>query len=524
MKSFFTFFKLRYAISFNTFIYRLKQLPLIKKLVRKEVYRNKIERIIWSLIYTLFTILRLLFSNLTYLFFIGFSIFLIGNEFTPDFQSDSFIQTYELMFLGTSVVFGSFINSLTAASLDNYYAVRLMKANCKQYLWFEFLMLYLPKLAILLPFTFFVANLSNTSILIALMMCASWVMLRVFSLFFELFISKFKRYKGIKLVMIAISALVTIGCALLLINKNAFFIDWRIVLIISAFLVLIGYAVNRKFDYEALAIKRFTLNDVVKAENVAIEMTKQSVKISDKDYELSASILDKKGFVFFNDVFMSRHRRLLLKPILIYSSIIAVAIIISILAGFFYPEVIKGIADSLAERVSVFFFMMYFINRGENYTNALFFNCDVSMLRYSFYRSPKNILTNFWIRFRNLAVLNMIPSILLVILVLILFMFSGLGAFDMFMYAIQILEISLLFSIHYLFLYTMFQPYTENLQQKSYIARFSHSFLYILFYILREVKLPILPAFITVTIIMILYALIGSWAIMKYASNRFRLR
>ena len=524
MKSFFTFFKLRYAISFNTFIYQLRKIPLIKKLVRKEIYRDKIEKIIWSVIYTLFTILRLLFSNLAYLFFIGFGIFLIGNEFSPDFQSDAFIQTYELIFLGASVIFGSFKESLVTASLDNYYAVRLLKANCKEYLWFEFLMLYLPKLAILLPFTFFMAKISNTSELIALMMCGCWVMLRLFSLYFELFISKFKSYKGIRFALIAISVLILLGFALLLINEKMFFIDWRIVLVISAVLALVGYIANRKFDYEAFAIKRFTLNDVIKADNVAAEITKQSVKISDKDYKLSANILDKKGFVFFNDVFMSRHRRLLLKPILIYSGAIAVAIIVSILAGFFYPEVIWGVADNLNERVSMFFFLMYFINRGENYTNALFFNCDVSMLRYGFYRSPKNILTNFWIRFRNLAVLNMIPSILLVILVLIIFMFSGVGAFDMFMYAVQILEISLLFSIHYLFMYTMFQPYTENLKQKSYIARFSHSFLYFIFYILREVKLPILPAFITITIITILYAVIGSGVIMKYASSRFKLR
>ena len=524
MNSFITFLKIKGSLSFNSFVFHFRQLPLLKKMISKTIFKNNIERIVWIIVNAIFRLIKMFFSNLLYFMLISFGAYTFLNEFSIDFSSDIFIQTYELLFLGSSVVFGSFKENIASPTVDNYYVIKLMKGDCKKYLEFEFLFLYLTKLVFLIPFMIYMAKFTKTSVAITSMMVGSWILMRLFSYCWELFISKFKHYQVIYIVTLLVSFAIVLGCAGLILAKNTFYIDWRIIIVACTFLAFIGLLLIRNFNYSNLAIKRFNLNSLVRPENVEAEISKQSVKISDKDFKVNSRVWDKKGFIFFNDIFMARHRRLLLKPVAIFSGCIAIVIVVVLVVAFLSFKTIEPIGNGLLERIGALFFVLYFVNRGENYTNALFFNCDVSMLRYSFFRTPKNTLTNFWIRFRNLVILNMIPSILLVILVLILFAFSGIEFFYMFMYSIQILEISLLFSIHYLFVYTMFQPYTENLEQKSYFARFANSFLYFVFFALQDVKLQIFPSFIVVTIITVLYAIIGSLLIMKYASKRFRLR
>ena len=48
-----------------------------------------------------------------------------------------------------------------------------------------------------------------------------------------------------------------------------------------------------------------------------------------------------------------------------------------------------------------FAFIMYLINRGTSFTQALFMNCDHSLLTYSFYKQPGFVLKLFQIRLRE---------------------------------------------------------------------------------------------------------------------------
>ena len=73
-----------------------------------------------------------------------------------------------------------------------------------------------------------------------------------------------------------------------------------------------------------------------------------------------------------------------------------------------------------------FVFIMYAINRGTNFTRALFMNCDRSLLTYSFYKQPKMILKLFRIRLREIIKVNLLPaSIIGVGLALLLYASGG---------------------------------------------------------------------------------------------------
>lgn len=57
-----------------------------------------------------------------------------------------------------------------------------------------------------------------------------------------------------------------------------------------------------------------------------------------------------------------------------------------------------------------FVFIMYAINRGTGFTQALFMNCDHSLLTYSFYKQPKFVLKLFQIRLREIVKVNLLPA------------------------------------------------------------------------------------------------------------------
>jgi len=519
------FFKIKSTTNFNSFVYHFKQIPILKKLVSKDVYKSKVQRIVWNVIRYVVKNVWYLMRQLMYFFMIGFALQLIRYLGTVDVTSDKFVQSYEMLFLVMSVIFGSLFKNVTSSTIDKYYIVRVMKADCREFLRYEFLSIYLYKLLFMVPLMLVMGSITNTPLNITAMMIGAWIASRVFGCYFELLLSKFKKETLITNVLYVLAFFGTVGAIVLILLERAPFISWEIVLGFYIILAIgIRLYVNKSFDYYAFGNKRFALSQIIDAKAIAIKQQKNIVRMSDKDFKVSNRIYHKKGFDFFNALFVQRHRRLLLKPILYTSVAIILGIVIMLVVGYFAPYIVAEFGRGMINSLGGFFFLLYFVNRGERYANALFFNCDVSMLRYSFYRTSKNILVNFWIRFRTLVVLNMIPTVLLVIFTLILFSFSGIAISDIIMFVVAILEVSLLYSIHYLFMYTMFQPYTENMEQKSHVVSITNGIVYMIIWQFNNMSLPVMETFVVVTIVTIIYASFGSWAIFKFAPKRFRLR
>ena len=68
---------------------------------------------------------------------------------------------------------------------------------------------------------------------------------------------------------------------------------------------------------------------------------------------------------------------------------------------------------------------MYFINRGEKLSKAMFMNCDHAMLTYRIYRNPRVILEMFKRRLKTTIGLNLIPAIILSIGCLIILIINN---------------------------------------------------------------------------------------------------
>lgn len=183
--------------------------------------------------------------------------------------------------------------------------------------------------------------------------------------------------------------------------------------------------INKFNDYKRLYKEILTPNNVYAVENQKNATTIQNNTL--KQIELDNSLTsNKNGFAYFHELFVKRHRRILTKSArktaIISLLIIAIVIIVTQINVDFKEKT----NEIMLVYLPYFVFIMYMINRGTVVTQAMFMNCDHSMLTYRFYRTPKVILALFKERLKTLIGINLIPALVIAIgLPLILFITGG---------------------------------------------------------------------------------------------------
>ena len=169
---------------------------------------------------------------------------------------------------------------------------------------------------------------------------------------------------------------------------------------------------------------------------------------------------------------------------------------------------------------------MYCINRSSSVTQAMFMNCDHSMLTYRIYRTPQVILGIFKERLKTLITINLMPAVLIGGGLTLLLYLSG-GTENLMNYVIlfvSIIAMSIFFSVHYLVMYYLLQPYNVSTEMKSSTYKIVQGLTYIVCWYMIQIRLPILSFGITAIIFCITYCLISLVLAYKYAPKTFKLR
>ena len=190
------------------------------------------------------------------------------------------------------------------------------------------------------------------------------------------------------------------------------------------------------------------------------------------------------------------------------------------------PETKADINEMVMTWLPYFAFIMYMINRGTGFTRALFMNCDHSMLTYSFYKQPRFILKLFQIRLREIMKVNALPALVIGVgLSLILYVSGGTdNPLNYVVLLISILAMSMFFSIHYLTLYYLLQPYTAGTEMKSGTYRLVMILTYMACYAMMNLRLPILVFGAACIAFCVLYSIVACILVYKFAPQTFRLR
>ena len=171
-------------------------------------------------------------------------------------------------------------------------------------------------------------------------------------------------------------------------------------------------------------------------------------------------------------------------------------------------------------------FIMYIINRGTGFTQALFVNCDHSLLTYPFYKQPGMILKLFAIRLREIMKINALPALAIGVGLALLLFVTG-GTDNPLNYAVVIVSIlcmSAFFSVHYLTIYYLMQPYNAASEIKSGTYQLVKIATYFVCYYMIRVRMSTI-IFGTLTIVFcVLYCIIACILVYRLAPKTFRLR
>lgn len=250
------------------------------------------------------------------------------------------------------------------------------------------------------------------------------------------------------------------------------------------------------------------------------------IEIKEKDkFVNQKKILGKKGYDLFNTIFFERHKQILLRSARIYSIIILGIIIISSIILIIFPEFRDNVNNLLHTRLAIFVFIMYFINRGMVVTKAMFFNCDHAMLTFNFYREPKVILNLFKKRLITVIKINLIPSIVIAIgLMLLLFISGGSNLINYIMIFFFILILSIFFSVHYLVLYYLLQPFSKDLKINDFRYSLASFFTYFVAYNMIDIKLSSTIFCFIGIVFTLLYIVISLIVVYKVAYKTFKLK
>lgn len=257
--------------------------------------------------------------------------------------------------------------------------------------------------------------------------------------------------------------------------------------------------------------------------------TTQSIQTDNSRNKISTDVgitSSRKGFEYLNELFIKRHQKLLWKPVKKITAVVLVLIVIALIASKFVPEFKANLNRVLMAYLPYMVFVMYAINRGTGFTQALFINCDHSLLTYSFYKQPKNILKLYWIRLREIIKVNLLPaSFIGAGLAFLLFATGGTdNQLNYVVLFVSIVALSIFFSVHYLTLYYLLQPYNAGTEITSGTYQLITSGTYIVCYTMMKFKMSTLIFGVMTIVFCIIYCVVASILVYKFAPKTFRIR
>ena len=271
---------------------------------------------------------------------------------------------------------------------------------------------------------------------------------------------------------------------------------------------ILGFAPYREV-YRVLLFETMTMQA-----NAKEIMKEQNHKSISTDITIQSQ---RTGFEYLNELFIKRHRKILWKSSK-KITIVCLGILAVLLACFYFmPDLKEGVNGMLMNSLPLSLFLMYAINRGTGFTRALFINCDHSLLTYPFYKQPKHILKLFQIRLREIIKINLLPATVIGCgLALLLFASGGTDN--------PVNCLSIFFSVHYLTIYYLLQPYNAGTEIKSGMYQIIMWLTYMVSYVMIQIKLPTLYFGLSTIVFCILYCIIASLLVYKLAHKTFKIR
>lgn len=511
------------AYSVNSFIYILRRLPILRDLFTDDVYKSKVIKSIVGFFGSLFSLARALFLKFMYFFVIYFLSF--------KFFKSSMVSTFFHIYFFLTIL-GMFINNkLLNTSKKKYFSIILFNMDATKFFRANIFWNLLTNMIfnIIIIYIFIDKLLIAPTIYYTVLLIVFTMLIRIIGETLNIIFFKKYNYIWYTNSTLYFSILVVLLGSCLLpffkINIPIRVIEITTLVLIPLSIISLIYLLKIK-DYKLIYKKLSQMTNVMDSKHEKDYLRQAMVEVRDKDKEIDTKITEKKeGYDLFNTIFFERHKEILLRSARKYSFIL---IIIYVVLGYImlrYSNYNKNIAELLHYKLSIFIMIMFFINRGAIITQAMFFNCDHAMLRYNFYREPKVILELFKKRLLTVVKVNLLPAFVIGIgnIVLLLISKNTYTTLTLVTTFLFILSLSIFFSVHYLVIYYLLQPFNKDMEVKKASYSFVTLGTYIVCYLLTDLVLTSELLSIFGLLFVIIYVIIALLLVYKIAPKTFKL-
>lgn len=283
--------------------------------------------------------------------------------------------------------------------------------------------------------------------------------------------------------------------------------------------------------YTIFAKKMVSLKDFLEQDDAVKEAQAADVQIQDKDIskeELrSRKYEEKEGYDYLNAIFFERHKRIVSRAVKSRIIIILAVGLIGAVALLFVGEEMKQKTfEAMTQMMPVMVFVMYLESTGGRICKAMFFNCDISLLKYGYYREADAILKNFKIRLRKLLMLDAVPAAIICGMILLWTLLCGeiLAVWKVIPLMAGSLLLSAFFCLFHLFMYYITQPYTEEKTVKSPIFSVVNALVYFGCYLCLQIQTGSWLFTLGVLAVTIIFIPLSYFCVFRFAPKTFRIR
>ena len=523
IETFLLSFHLKLTYRKNSIIYAFQQFPFIGKYFSNHLYGNGGIEALISVISAFIEFISIFLGKFLY---ISLMVFLPASFYKGNEVSSFLIILFFLTIVGTWLNTNMF-----NPTKDKYYAIVLMRMNAKKEAISEYGYFLLKMIIGMYPFVFLFGFLSHVPWYLCLL--APWMVvgLKVISTAYNL-----NLYKKRELIVNENKPTPVIWIFIILFTVLAYIvplckipgIEW-IMLCCYLFVIILGIIMWKYIvdfdDYFTIYKKLLTPDHVIlNAKNTQQDTLRKNALNAIDNKNLATS--NKKGYDFFHELFIKRHRKILTTSA---HNIALVAFVVTCIAGLvlvFVPDAKKPINSVMMNFLPYFLFIMYLLNRGSTITQAMFMNCDHSMLTYRFYRQPKTILELFRRRIVDIVKINLEPAFVIALALPFLLWLSG-GTSESLNYIVlfvSIISMAIFFSVHHLVIYYLLQPYNINMEMKSPVYQVVNWSTYFICYYMMDLKMPTMVFGTVMIVFAVAYVLISLFLAYRYAPKTFHLK
>lgn len=535
--------QLKTTQAYNMILFYLQKTPGLGKKIPNRFYHVEKFKHLVTVIGTIGYFLSKILASLLYFgFILLLSVFFLATGSLNSVPLSSVFSTNLFFF---SVIAGTFIGitRIEPGSTFDILCIKQLKMEAKRYYLAQMLFNYgyfFITYSLSLGFAFYLLDLP----IIQALFFTSWLLgLRLLNQILYISTYSLKRPSPEKPFNILMILMVVVGS----ISPSLYgfgLIDPPISLVYTVWamlagIILVGISVpilKQSNKYEEIVRTTLTSENIQKIQTLQKDAPAVGVKLDDDALTNDDLVqVDSKatGISYINVLFFARLGHLLKKRIKISAAVLAglVLVIVGIIIGVEYFQV----AEVTQTQMESFFagpwhVIVIYVSSlayiGEYFTKFCFYNMDRMLMKNNYYRKPEYLLESIWIRFKISLRYNF-PLFLLVVIgiAVIYFVGGGRSSSVLFLALLSAAITMMFFSMHFLFLYYLIQPYTENMENKSPIYTIATFATFYVPSLLLQFSDNLSQNIVFVIYgFMLVYLAGGLFAVVKLAPKRFKLR